>query len=445
MKKPLLTRRSLIKGVGAAALASPLIPLLNVSGAEPVIPKRVLLFFTPHGTIYDQWRPAGSNNQFTLGSILQPLAPLQNKLVVLDKMRMNANFHANVGGVPHPVGMATLWTGSRVNDIETATVPGNVPTGVWATSPSVDQIIAQRLPLETKYRSLELGLQTGISQCAFRTIYTAAKSAVNPQIDPASIYQSLFANLNVGNTAQVQVKFDKQSFFDLHKAELDTLVRDTSIYDRPKLQAHLTAVRDLERTLAETMSACATPGKPAAVDFNQVPNRPELVDQQTTLIAAALACDLTRVLSFQYSNGHDNVPYPWLNYAGAHHDNLTHDESDVGVRAKRVEICTWYSKMFAQLLGKLNAIPEGDGTLLDHTMVVWGTEVAKGDHTFTDVPFIVAGGGAYGVRTGQFLDTQGAFHQRLLVSIARYMGLADVQTIGDLDTGSGRVPGLLVD
>lgn len=445
MKKPTLSRRSLLKGVGAAALASPLIPLLNVSGAEPVIPKRLLLFFTPHGTIYDQWRPQGTQTQFTLSPILQPLAPFQSKLVVLDKMQMNTSYHPNVSGVPHPVGMATLWTGSRVNDIETATVPGNVPTGVWATGPSVDQIVAQRLPLETKFRSLELGLQTGSSACAYRTIYTGAKSAVNPLVDPASLYASLFANLNAGTVAQAQRKLEKQSFLDLHKGELDTLLRDSSLYDRPKLEAHLTAVRDLERSLNDTMSACTKPDEPAAVDFNQVVNRPELVDQQTTLMAAALACDLTRVMSFQYSNGHDNVPYPWLNYSGAHHDNLTHDEGDPTARAKRVDICTWYSKMFAQLLGKLNAIPEGSGTLLDHTMVVWGTEVAKGDHTFTDVPFIVAGGGAYGVKTGQFLDTQGAFHQRLLVSAARYMGLADVQNIGDLDSGTGRVPGLLVD
>jgi hypothetical protein len=108
-----------------------------------------------------------------------------------------------------------------------------------------------------------------------------------------------------------------------------------------------------------------------------------------------------------------------------------------------VQICRWFSEKFAVLLDKLDAVREGNGTMLDNTLVVWGTEVATGAHNFDNVPFIVAGGGAKGVRSGRLLNAGGAFHHRLLVSIAQYMGQNDITRFGDLDAGSGGLPGLL--
>jgi Protein of unknown function (DUF1552) len=440
-----LSRRSLLKGAAGALAASPLFPLLDAYGQVPTMPRRLLLFFTPHGTIYDQWKPTGTDTNFNLSPILQPLAAHKSKLVVIDGLQMNGRYHPNCDLAPHPIGMSTLWTGSRVNDIETVVPGGNVPVGVWSTGPSIDQVIANQLNAGTPYRSLEVGIQTSISQCAFRTIYTGAKNAINPQVDPQALYTSLFAGLNADAAQKARLRFEKQSMLDVHKAETDALLRRVGAHDRAKVLAHQTALRDLERQLAQnTAGACNAPGAPAQVDPSPVPNRPEIFDQQASLISAAFACDLTRVASLQYSNGHDNVPYPWLGYQGAHHDNLSHDEGAPAARATRIQICTWFAQKFAVLLDKLNAVPEGTGTMLDNTMVVWGTEVATGAHNFDNVPFIVAGGGARGVRTGRLLNAGGAFHHRLLVSIAQYMEQSSITRFGDLDAGSGGLPGLLV-
>jgi hypothetical protein len=439
-----MNRRHLLKAAAGALLASPLVPLLEARGQVPSMPKRLLLFFTPHGTIYDQWKPGGADTGYTLSPLLQPLTAHRSKLVVIDGLRINGEYHPNCSLAPHPIGMATLWTGSRVNDIETVVPGGNVPVGVWSTGPSIDQVIANRLTANTRFRSLELGVQTSISQAAFRTVYSGARTALNPQTDPRAAYLSLFAGLNADAARLERIRFEKQSMIDVNKAEVDALLRRAGAHDRAKLEAHLTALRDLERQLAQTTSgACQSPAAPNAIDTGAVPNRPELFDQHATVIAGAFACDLTRVASFQFSNGHDNVPYPWLGYQGAHHDNLTHDETAPAARATRIQICRWYAEKFAVLLGKLAAVPEGGGTMLDNTMVVWGTEVATGAHTFTNVPFVVAGGGAQGVRSGRLLNAGGAFHHRLLVSIAHFMGQTDITRFGDLDTGSGGLPGLL--
>lgn len=438
-----LNRRQLLKAATGALLASPLVPLFDAHAQQASMPKRLLLFFTPHGTIYDQWRPGGADTNFTLSPILQPLQAHRSKLVVINGMQINGNYHPNCGLAPHPIGMATLWTGSRVNDIETVVPGGNVPVGVWSTGASIDQVIANRLN-GTAFRSLELGIQTSISQAAFRTIYTGARTAMNPQTDPRAAYTSLFGAINADAARLERMRFEKQSMIDVHKAEVDALKRKAGAHDRPKLDAHLTALRDLERQLAQTTAgACQPPGMPASIDPGAVQNRPEIFDQQASVIAGAFACDLTRVASLQYSNGHDNVPYPWLGYQGAHHDNLSHDEGSPAARSLRIQICTWYAQKFAVLLDKLAAVREGSGTMLDNTMVVWGTEVATGAHNFDNVPFVVAGGGNHGVRSGRLLNVNGAFHHRLLVSIAHFMGQTDINSFGDLDAGSGGLPGLM--
>jgi hypothetical protein len=182
-------------------------------------------------------------------------------------------------------------------------------------------------------------------------------------------------------------------------------------------------------------------GNPGAVD-----QTPEVVDSQIELIAASLACDLTRVASFQYTLGeNDNVGYPWLGINDGHH-NLTHAaDSDAQSWEQVAQIREWYAEKFAQLLDRLEQITEGDGTLLDNTMVVWASELGIGNtHSFKSTPFVVAGGAGGQIETGRYLEFDEAIeHNRLLVSMCQAMGLSDVETFGDTDLGSGPLPGLL--
>ena len=171
-----------------------------------------------------------------------------------------------------------------------------------------------------------------------------------------------------------------------------------------------------------------------------------MIEAQFDLIAAALACDLTRVASLQYCFGdNDGYPYPWLGITEGHHE-LTHAADDDQVSWDKVQkIHTWYSEKFASLLDKLDAIHEGDGTLLDNCLVVWGSELGKGNsHSFHSTPFIAAGGASGAFATGRYLEFNEMLdHNRLLVSICRAMGLSQVDTFGNTDVGTGPLPGFL--
>jgi|CXWL01.1.fsa_nt_gi hypothetical protein len=438
------SRRSFLKAMGVSAAASPFLPLLNASGQQSSMPKRLLLFFTPHGTIIENWKPSGSGTNFTLGSILQPLNPFKNKLVVLGNMQMSND---DPVGAPHTKGLPLLWTGSKLLNEPTFNRPdgsGGFTYG-WNSAPSVDQVLVQKLVPGTTYDSVELGLHCYGKNPASRMIYKDLRFPLDPNTDPQAAFNSLFSGLNQEPAAALRARQEKQSVIDVVKAELDSLNADLAVVDRHKLDAHLTAVRDLEKTLVPPANTCNAPDIGGAVNSGTIANRPTLIKQQFDIISGAFACDLTRIASVQFSVGdNDENPYPFLGINETHHLS-SHGEGDATIRANRTKINNWYAQQFAYLLDRLNSVPEGNGTMLDNTMVVWGSELGDAqNHGFQNVPFIVAGGGAQGVKTGQYLDTGGAYHNRLLVSICRYFGRTEVNTFGNLDNASGPLSGLLV-
>ncbi len=450
-------RRSFLKALGLSAAASPFLPLLNASGQQATAPKRLLLFFTPHGTILENWRPSGSGTNFTLGPILQPLQPYKNKLVVLGSMHMNA---ADPVGAPHTKGLPLLWTGSKLLNNGTFQRPdgsGGFTYG-WNSAPSVDQVLIDKIQPDTPRSSIELGVNTYSKHPANRMIYRGAEYPMEPYNDPSTAFNSLFAGVQSGSgsggtqepPAVTRLRQERQSVIDLVKGELDSLSKDLAVVDRHKLDAHLTAVRELEKTLVPptnnmpTAAVCTVPDIGAAVNSGQIANRPMLMKQQCDIVAGAFSCDVARFASIQFSVGdNDANPYPFLGLNDDHHMS-SHGESDPTIRANRTTINKWYAEQFAYLLGRLNAIPEGDGTVLDNTMVVWGSELGDAqNHGFSDVPFVVAGGGAQGVKVGQFLNAGGEFHHRLLVSMCHFMGRTEMNTFGNMDPGSGPLAGLL--
>ena len=163
-------------------------------------------------------------------------------------------------------------------------------------------------------------------------------------------------------------------------------------------------------------------------------------------MVSALACDLTRVASLQYKIGdNDNAFYRWLGIDFEGHHLITHaGDSDEKARTALGAIYRWYADRFAYLLDKLAAVPEGNGTMLDHTLVVWGSELGKGNsHSFAPTPFVIAGGAGGAVKAGRFFSLDRVPHNRLLVSVCNAMGLVNVQKFGATDPGTGPLPGLL--
>lgn len=434
-------RRRFLSRLGVAAAASPFVPLLNASGQEGA-PKRLVLFFTPHGTIWNAWKPKGTETDFTLGPILAPLERHKKKLVVLAGLEIKA---PGVGA-PHTKGPPLLWTASPLLEEQTfirADGSGGRYFG-WNSGPSVDQVIAKVVGGRTPYRSLELGVRSGGNHPGSRMIYTGPRQPVPPEPSPYAAVDRLFA---AGGKGFDQLRAERKSSIDLLKAELDALKPRAGRDDRAKLDAHLESIRAIETRLDVMPSGvCTPPMVGTRMDHNAAANVPTMFDRQMDILAAALACDLTRVASLQYRVGeNDNDRYTWLEIAHEGHHLITHATDDnVAEVANMTKIYAWYADRFAYLLDRLDSVREGNGTLLDNSLVVWGSELGKGNsHAFVNTPFVLAGGGAGAVKTGRFLDHTRVEHNRLLVALCNGMGLPDVTSFGATDTGKGPLPRLL--
>jgi hypothetical protein len=441
------TRRHLLKRLGIAAAASPLVPLFHselASGQAAAPPKRLILFFTPHGTVWNQWAPTGTASAFTLSPILSPLERHKSRLTVL----------AGVGipdkgvGAPHTKGPSLLWTGSTLADDGTfnrTDCSGGCTFG-WNTSASIDQLVVNALKPTTVYKSLQFGVRCGGNNPASRMIYTAAQQPLAPETDPWAAFGRLFST-PTAPTALAKLQAERKSSLDVVAAELGAIRMRLPAADRAKLEAHLASVSALEKRLLATQpAACAPPMLGAKLNAGDQVNTPTVVDRQLDLMTAALACDLTRVASFQYSIGdNDGTTYSWLGHTVAHHGMTHAPDSDTATWASVAQIYTWYATKFGELLDRLAAVKEGAGTMLDNTLVVWGSELGKGNsHSFAQVPFVLAGGAGGALRPGRFLQyPAGTQHNRLLVAIAQAMGVTDVDKIGSTDAGSGPLSGLL--
>jgi hypothetical protein len=314
------------------------------------------------------------------------------------------------------------------------------PTYGWNSSASVDQIVANAIGQDTPYRSIEFGVRSGGSNPASRMVYSAAKQPIAPAIDPWSQFTRLFAGHSDAQSSE------RLRGIDVARAELMKIQTKIGSAERDKIDAHLSALSNIQTRLQGRAALCMGPMLAAKVDANVVENTPLVIESQISLITAALSCDLTRVATLQYTIGdNDNAPYPWLNISDGHH-GLTHaGDSDTASWNKVIQIRTWYSQMFAKLLDQLASVPEGNGSLLDNTMVVWGSELGTGNtHSFKSTPFVVAGGAAGAFATGRYLEYNEMLdHNRLLVSICQAMGLPGVDTFGDTDVGMGPLPNFL--
>jgi hypothetical protein len=437
-------RRALLKGLGISAAASPFVPLLDALGQTAAPPKRLVLFFTPHGTIWDKWKPTGTETAFTLSPILAPLAAHQSRITVVAGLGI-----PDKGvGAPHTKGPSLLWTGSTLADDGTfnrSDCSGGCTYG-WNTGPSVDQLVVNALKPATTFKSLQFGVRCGGNNPASRMIYTGAQQPLAPETDPWAAFGRIFT-APAAPSALAKRQAERKSTLDVAAAELAALRGRAGAADRAKLDAHADAIRTLETRLQAMQPAtCTPPMLGTKLTASDAVNTPTVMDRHFDLIAAALACDLTRVASYQHTIGdNDGTIYSWLGHTQAHHTMTHAPDSDTASWGSLQQIYTFYAQKFAALLDRLAAVKEGAGTMLDNTLVVWGSELGKGNsHSFAQVPFVVAGGAAGAIRTGRFLQVAaGTPHNRLLVSICQAMGATGINAVGGTDTGSGPLSGLM--
>lgn len=433
------SRRSFLRtGLAGGALvatgsALTLFPWLRAEAAPA--PKRLLLFFTPHGTVWDQWRPAGGETDFTFSPILKPLEPHRNRLVIVDGIEMKSG---TAYYIPHTYTMPILWTGSPIDTTTSEFCrEDHKQCFGWNTGVSVDQFIASNLGgTPTPYSTIELGLGCGGLHPATRMIYSAPGMPRSPIDNPEAAFNTLFGTISPDLEQAARDARRRKSVLDAVNKDFGSRRAKLSANDKLRLDAHASSIRELELSLT---GVCDSPAPP--VDVNSETS----IDRQSDLLAAALGCGLSRIASFQVRIAdNDNTLYPWVGLDTGGHHHLSHD-SGAESQAKLAQVYRWYSERFAYLLDRLAGTPDVDGrSVLDNTLVIWGSELGQAwNHDISNIPFIFAGATDL-LRAGRYMSGSVISHNRMLVSACHAMGLTDVETYGSLDTGSGPLPGLFI-
>lgn len=447
-RAPPLTRRALLRGLGGAALSLPLfgsLPRALAQGVDQAAapPKRLVLFFTPNGTKKELWRPPHEPGALSdLGPILDPLRPYMPHLNLFDGVDLKAALEGPGG--PHQRGMASLFTGRVINEGDF--VGGDGRKAGWGSGVSIDQYVAQYIGESTPFRSLELGVRVRENLPRGRMCYAGDNQPLPPENDPRLVYQRLFAGMGEPAAVVERRLRRRGSALDAVLGDFARLERKLDAADRAKLQLHAEGVRELERRLSLLGGGgvgCA-PGEPIAYpDVFAEEVYGDIARAQVDLMVSALACDQTRVASLQCSTAINALRLNFLQPAVLNEGHsLSHSgDTNAQLQGEWEQVLTWYAGLFAYLLERLASIPEGDGTLLDNTVVLWGNELSRGNtHDLTNIPFVLTGGGL--IPSGRYLRYEGVAHNQLLLGVVNAFGI-EATEFGAPHLNGGVLSGLL--
>jgi len=427
-----LNRRTFLRGVlggGAVAIAlPPLEAFFDDNGVayalDGTFPKRFGLFFWGNGILPDRWIPQTVGPDWELTPQLAPLAPIKDHVTLISGMEVKTG-----NPVAHISGPAGFLTGDAVKSVGDHHI---------FQGPTLDQIMASEIGGDTRFRSLEVGIQPGVRGLS----YTGPDSVNPPETDPAALFERLFGpDFRVsGEQAIVDPKLSiRRSILDSVMADAAKLNTRLGATDRQRLDQHLGAVRDLELRIARleedppALEACMRPDMPA--ELPDTDGRPQMSARSRVmadLVTMAYACDLTRVMSCWYSHPVSDVLY--ANATAGHHQ-LTHDEP--GDQPQVHEIVVSIISDLSYLVESLRTIPEGDGTLLDNSVVLATTDVSYGrTHQINEYPIILAGTACGALKTGFHYRSETQENTSLVsLSLLRAM---DVR-VADFGVGPGNV------
>lgn len=435
-----LSRRTVLRGAGGLAVSLPLLHARRAEASAP-FPLRFICFFQPNGTLPHRWWPEGgiTEDAFTLNAIHEPLQAFKDELLILRGIDLKVT--AEGPGEPHQKGMGALLTGTSLQQGEF--VGGDGSRAGWASGKSIDQYLAERIGANTRVGSLLLGVRCEGSEVRQRLSYLGPGSPVPAENDPRRVFDNLFSDMAEPSPELTAIRRRRGSVLDQVAEQLRIATRRAGSLDRQKLDAHLTQLRDLERRLTATVMetpGCFKPGTPPPLDPASETAMPEISRLQLDLLVTAMACDLTRVSVVHYSHALNNLTMPWLE--SGHEGHFLSHLGDGDSRRPELETRDrWVAGEFAYLLDKLSKVPEGEGTMLDNTVLFWCNELSVGNiHSQIDMPFVLAGGGG-GLRTGRYLQYARRSHNDLLVSILNLMGLGDT-TWGNPNYCTGPLSGL---
>ena len=392
-----LDRRTFLKGVGATMALPTLEAMLPAQGwaaqAAPAA-NRLLFVFFPNGAIMPDWTPKSEGDNFALSPTMEPLAKIKHKLCVLSGLAQDNARAKGDGGGDHARSAAAFLTGEH---------PVKTGGADIRVGQSVDQVAAERLGTKTRLPSLELGIEGGRNAGECDSGYSCAysnniswKSATTPmskEINPKSVFRRLFGDQE---DLAVRARRDRvrQSVLDLVASDAAQLQKKLGQTDRRKLDEYFSSVRELEQRIERSQSETSQIPRPNYPEPTGIPqDAQEHVRQMYDLLALALQTDSTRVATYMLANEGSNRSYPMVGVNDGHH-HLSHHQNKQDWIDQLKKIDLYFMENFAYFLHKLDSIQEGNGTLLDHSMIVYGSAIADGNaHSHHDLPIILAGGG----------------------------------------------------
>jgi hypothetical protein len=386
-----LSRRTLLKGLtttGSSIVVGlpPLVSMFNsvgtayahpADGGEKAIESRFVLWFNGNGIPERYWIPEEEGTAYHMTPCLSPLAPYRNDFHVLSGVD---NAAAGGMGNGHTNSMSGLMTGTHF-------------TGRGPSGPSIDQVVAQKLGDDSRFRSLQIGVaQESFGESMQRNMSWAGfERALPPEMIPHRLFDRLFGEREEGWINR------RRSILDTIRNDATALQKKLPKEDQARVDEHLSGIRDLERSIAALPEQYRHVAPP---DFDgDMKDWPRIAKLQSDLLVQALSTHQTRVASYMLTKCQSICRFPWLGYTSARHHDYTHAEGKTtgadGVEGQRVlrDICKWHVEEFAYLVAKLKATPEGDGSLFDHTTLMYVHEHAEANpHKNSGLAMIVAGG-----------------------------------------------------
>lgn len=421
-------RRNFLKHAGISTAALPFLQNLESISFAKNNPskKRMVVFFSPNGVIPDEFWPAEEGENYQLKEILSPLEPFKKQTTILhgvcDKVRGDGDNHMR--------GIGCLLTGIEL-------FPGNVQGGShtpagWASGISIDQEIKNYLQksesTKTRFGSLEIGAMVPERADTWtRMSYSGPNKPITPVDDPYQLFSKLY-----GQSKDREIL---GSVLDNVISDLNKVSQKVSKEDKKILEEHATLVREMEKEIKNIKVDSNHPVpqiEPGIREEND--NLPKLSRMQMNLLHSSFVADMNRVATYQFTNSVGMARMNWLGISEGHHQLSHEPDTNKAAVEKLVKINKWFCQEIAYFANRLKNTPEpnGSGSMLDNTLLVWTNELGKGNsHTLDNIPFVLIGGGNF-LKTGKSHKFPKVPHNRLLMTFAHCFG-HEIKSFGNPD------------
>jgi hypothetical protein len=385
-------------------LLDAMIPALATAATTPIPARRLGVVYHPNGVIYDKWLPTGAGAGFEFSPTLAGLKPFRDQLLVVTGLFADEAEALGDGGGDHSRASGSYLSGVHIKKSDSA-----VENGI-----SMDQIAAKTFERDTQLSSLQMiaddNSLVGDCDLGYSCAYSTTLSWLTPTLplmaenNPRVLFERMFGSSD-STDARVRAARLKQdrSLLDSVSDRVNQLQKKLGRADNRKVDDYLTYLRDVERRIkkAEEQSANALP------DVLQPAGIPSVFEEHVRLLydlqLLAYQSDLTRVITFMYGREQTGRPYPQIGVPEPHHP-VTHHQNNPAKMEKCTRIQRHHLALFAEYLEKLRNTPDGDGSLLDHTILLYGAGISNSDrHTHGPLPTLLLGGGAWGLKGGRHI------------------------------------------